>query len=131
MTTKKSYMVIYELDEEGWWVATVKGLQGVHTQARTIERARARIREALEAAGVETEEIELRDDVKLPAKVQNAILLARGAREEAEHQQERAQAALRAAARVLTQSVGLSVRDAAELLGISFQRVHQLTEKHT
>jgi predicted RNase H-like HicB family nuclease len=41
----------YERDEDGWWLATVAEVAGCHTQARTVDEARARIREALVAAG--------------------------------------------------------------------------------
>ena len=47
----KSYRVAYERDESGWWVATVRGVRGCHTQGRTVDEARRRIREALELAG--------------------------------------------------------------------------------
>jgi predicted RNase H-like HicB family nuclease len=43
----KSYRVAYERDESGWWVATVRGVRGCHTQGRTVDEARRRIREAL------------------------------------------------------------------------------------
>jgi predicted HTH domain antitoxin len=66
--------------------------------------------------------------IELPKKVQNAISMAKEAREEAEKTNERAQAALRVAAFMLTQERDLSLRDAAELLGISHQRVQQLVE---
>jgi predicted RNase H-like HicB family nuclease len=44
----KSYRVAYERHDSGWWVATVRGVRGCHTQGRTIDEARRRIREALE-----------------------------------------------------------------------------------
>jgi predicted RNase H-like HicB family nuclease len=43
----KSYRVAYERDESGWWVATVRDVRGCHTQGRTVDEARRRIREAL------------------------------------------------------------------------------------
>jgi predicted RNase H-like HicB family nuclease len=43
----KSYEVNYQRDEMGWWVASVPTVQGCHTQGRTIEETRRRIREAL------------------------------------------------------------------------------------
>jgi hypothetical protein len=43
----KSYRVAYERDVSGWWVATVRGVRGCHTQGRTVDEARRRIREAL------------------------------------------------------------------------------------
>jgi predicted RNase H-like HicB family nuclease len=46
----KSYRVDIERDEAGWWVATVRGIAGVHTQAKSLAQLRQRTREALEAA---------------------------------------------------------------------------------
>ena len=43
----KSYRVAYERDKSGWWIATVRGVRGCHTQGRTVDEARRRIREAL------------------------------------------------------------------------------------
>ena len=43
----KRYRVAYERDESGWWVASVRGVRGCHTQGRTVDEARRRIREAL------------------------------------------------------------------------------------
>ncbi len=43
----KSYRVSYERNESGWWVASVRGVRGCHTQGRTVDEARRRIREAL------------------------------------------------------------------------------------
>lgn len=40
-----------ERDEDGWWVATVQGVEGLHTQGRTIAAARQRVIEAMDAAG--------------------------------------------------------------------------------
>ena len=41
------YTVQFYRDEEGWWVARVTGLRGVHSQGRSIEEARRHVREAL------------------------------------------------------------------------------------
>lgn len=51
----RSYDVVVERDEEGWFVGSVPGLAGCHTQARTLEQLLERVREAivlcLEASG--------------------------------------------------------------------------------
>ena len=39
----KSYRVAYERDESGWWVATVRGVRGCHTQGRTVDEAREQL----------------------------------------------------------------------------------------
>jgi predicted RNase H-like HicB family nuclease len=42
------YHVTYDRDESGWWVASVRGIRGCHTQGRTVDEARRRIRKALD-----------------------------------------------------------------------------------
>src|SRR5690349_5909734 len=71
----KRYKVTYERDPEKWWVATVRGVAGVHTQGRTIDEARRRIREALALAIGDdaAEAAELVDDVRLPADVRRML----------------------------------------------------------
>ena len=44
----KTYRVAYERDASGWWVASVRGVRGCHTQGRTVDEARRRIIEAME-----------------------------------------------------------------------------------
>src|SRR5687768_12945870 len=63
----KSYRVAYERDESGWWVATVRGVRGCHTQGRTVDEARRRIREALELFVDDARRARIVDDVKLPS----------------------------------------------------------------
>jgi predicted RNase H-like HicB family nuclease len=46
----KKYMATVKRDEAGWWIATVHGIAGVHTQGRTLEQVRERVREALAAS---------------------------------------------------------------------------------
>lgn len=42
------FQVVIEQDEDGWYVGTVPGLQGCHTQARTIPALEKRIKEAVQ-----------------------------------------------------------------------------------
>jgi predicted RNase H-like HicB family nuclease len=106
---------------------SVPELPGCHTQGRTLARARERIREAI-ALWVDADEAELTiaDDVRLPEPARQAVARAREARQQAQQAQEAALAATRKAVRVLVHDGRLSTRDAAELLGISHQRVAQL-----
>lgn len=124
----KRYTVTYERDEDGWWVATVHGIAGVHTQGRTIAEARRFARDALAAAlGREkADEAELLDDVRMPPKIRVVVDKQRVERRAAEDASVKALAYARSAAKGLRKSLGLSVRDIAELLEISHQRVHQL-----
>ncbi|MEK6838149.1 MAG: type II toxin-antitoxin system HicB family antitoxin [Candidatus Thermoplasmatota archaeon] len=45
---RRSFHVIVERDEDGWFVGTVSELPGCHTQAKSLDRLRERIREAIE-----------------------------------------------------------------------------------
>lgn len=42
------FKVIIEQDEDGWFVADVPELPGCHTQGKTLEQVRERIKEAIE-----------------------------------------------------------------------------------
>jgi len=46
--SKREFSVIVERDEEGYYVASVPGLAGCHTQARSLDKLIERIREAIE-----------------------------------------------------------------------------------
>ena len=122
----KTYTVRYERDHERWWVASVPAVKGCHTQGRTIEEARRRIREALDLFVADADTAELRDDVRLPSTVRTSILRAQRTRQRADAEQLKAITALRVTVRTLRKEFGLSVRDAGRLLGITGQRVHQL-----
>ncbi len=46
---KHRFPYLIERDEDGWYVATVPDLPGCHTQARSLDELRERVREAVEA----------------------------------------------------------------------------------
>lgn len=48
MTIILQFKVLIERDEDGWYVASVPELPGCHTQAKTLETLRPRIKEAIE-----------------------------------------------------------------------------------
>ena len=126
MVGVKSYRVTYERDPAGWWVAAVREVPGCHTQGRTLAQARRRIREALGLFVADSESAQLVDDVRLPAEARQALVRSQAARTKADMLKAKAGATMTDAVRVLTGGFGLSVRDAAELLGVSHQRVQQL-----
>ena len=122
----KRYTVRYERDEAGWWVASVKGVRGCHTQGRTLDEARRRIREALGLAVRDAARAALVDEIRLPADVRRTVGRSRAAPARAEREQVRARATTKAAAALLRKRLKLGVRDAGALLGLSHQRVQQL-----
>ena len=122
-----TFHVIYERDESGWWVASVRELVGCHTQGRTVDEARRRVREAMALFVAHARSAELVDNVKLPATAAKAIRTYVTLRKRADQQDRRASLAARRAVRLLRGGkLKMSARDAARLLGVSHQRVHQL-----
>ena len=127
-----TYRVAYERDESGWWVASVREVRGCQTQGRTVDEARRRIREAMELFVDDARSAKLVDDVKLPATATKAIRAYVSLRKRADQEDRRAAAAARRAVRLLQGGrLKMSARDAARLLGVSHQRVHQLAHDKT
>ena len=121
------YVAIYERDR--WspaWDARVEGLPGVHTFGTRLVHARANVREAL-ALWLDTDEasLEVTDEIRLPAATRRAVNEVEAARERLAAARDRLAHATSRAARALVES-GLATRDAAELLGLSHQRVSQV-----
>ncbi len=125
MTTTKTYTAVYERDvTDDAWNVRIKGIPGCQTYGRSIRQAQKRIREALAVwLDQELDLAVIRN--QFPAaltSVAGAVVRARNAAERADataHQQ------TVDAIRALTDQ-GLSRRDAADLLGLSHQRVQQL-----
>ena len=126
----KTYHVTYERDESGWWVASVRGLRGCHTQGRTVDEARRRIVDAMELFIDNARFAKIVDDVKLPTAAKKAVRAYATLRKRAEEEDRRAALAARRAVRALRGGrLKMSARDAARVLGLSHQRVHQLAQE--
>ena len=125
--TDKSYVAVYERDAEtGAWNVAVKGIVGCQTYGRSLRQAQTRIREALAVwLDVEPDSLQVRD--QLPAALTSVAENVARARRNLEVAGAKAQLETAEAVRRLT-DLGLSRRDAAELLGLSHQRVQQLLE---
>jgi predicted RNase H-like HicB family nuclease len=127
MSPKKTYVAVYERDaDDDAWNVHIQGLDGCQTYGRSLRQAQSRIREAL-ALWLERnpQQLVIRDELP-PALSAVADNVAR-ARREAERAGTKAQEETSKAVKRLT-DLGLSRRDAAELLGLSHQRVQQLLE---
>jgi predicted RNase H-like HicB family nuclease len=46
--TKRKFTVVIERDEDGYYIATVPGLRGCHTQAKNLDTLMKRAREVIE-----------------------------------------------------------------------------------
>lgn len=121
-----TYRVVVERDESGAWIARIPSIRGCHSYGRTLEQVRSRIREALALWVDDADQAELGFEVRLPAESRESIRRAREARARSAKVQRDASAAVRQTASLLTTKLGLSLRDAADLLGVSHQRVQQL-----
>jgi hypothetical protein len=130
VTKTKSYTATLELDpRSGQWMADIEGLP-VHTWGRSLAKVKEFAHEAL-ATHLDVPVADVRDRIEfrrpqLPASVLHALEEAETARTEAEGASARAAEAKAAAARALVRDAHLSMRDAAEVLGLSHQRVQQL-----
>lgn len=125
MVTTRTYTVSYERDERGWWVASVRGVRGCHTQGRTLEQARRRVREALGLFVKDANKADFVEQIRLPQRARRALARGLTARQRADHERARAVKAVQEAMQALA-GMGLSRRDTGELLGLSHQRVQQL-----
>lgn len=127
MSPKKTYVAVYERDrDDDAWNVHIKGLDGCQTYGRSLRQAQARIREAL-AVWLDREPDTLAIRHELPPPVASIADSVATARRQAQDAGSKAQRATVEAVRRLT-DLGLSRRDAAELLGLSHQRVQQVLE---
>lgn len=125
MSRTKNYVAVFDHDaDEDVWLVHIRGVDGCQTYGRSIRQAEARIREAL-ATWLDRNPDELTITPQLPDNVAALASQVSQARREAERAGTEAQQATADAVRRLTK-MGLSRRDAADLLGISHQRVQQL-----
>jgi hypothetical protein len=98
-----------------------------------VDEARRRIVEALESFVDSVRSAKIVDEIKLPAAANKAIRAYTTLRRKADQEDRRASVAARRAVRVFRGGpLSMSARDAARVLGLSHQRVHQLAhEKRT
>jgi predicted RNase H-like HicB family nuclease len=129
--TVKTYTARLERESDGRWSVELEEEPRVHTWGKTIDQALTRMREAA-ALWFQADEasIELIPKPVLPRTMGRTVEQARTARDQARNADHLAIEQTRKAAAALTSS-GISMRDAAAILGISHQRVHQLLTPET
>jgi predicted RNase H-like HicB family nuclease len=122
--TKRSVKVLVRRDpeERTVWLANVVGVRGAHTFGRSLAEAKRRAGEMVALwYDVEPEQVAIDWDVRL-GDLAKPLSQARSAIAHAEADRARRDSAVRA----LTEA-GVSYRDVAELLGLSHQRIAQIT----
>ena len=127
MTTYKIHL---ERDENGTWIVRSPDVPGFHTYGRSLRQAKNRAREALSLWDEDVDDAELEFQYHLPKRWREATRAFGQARTRAIDAESEARALATDVANYLTAACGLSLRDAAELLGISHQRVQQLVADH-
>jgi len=132
----KTYQVVYTRNPDGWWTVQIPGNPGgvnCVSQGKSIKQARERVREALWACLDDkraADEAVFEEEIVAPGSLRSRIKKLRAAREKLALLEKESASETRDAVRALSDE-GLTIRDAAEVLGISFQRVHQLLEKES
>lgn len=127
MSPNKTYTAVYEHDaDDDAWLVHIDGIDGCQTYGRSLRQAQTRVRETL-ALWLDREPADLVIRDRFPKSLAAVADGVARARREAERAGANAQERTVEAVRVLT-DLGLSRRDAAELLGLSHQRVQQLLE---
>lgn len=127
VSARKTFVAVYERDAvDDAWNVHIAGLAGCQTYGRSLRQAQSRIREALGLwLDRDPSALTIRD--QMPADLAAVADRVARARADADRAGSKAQEQAVAAARELT-DLGLSRRDAAELLGLSHQRIQQLID---
>ncbi len=121
--TMKTYQANVERDGK-FWLIHIPGI-GV-TQARHLLEVDEMARDLVVAmTGVTPDSFSLEVATRLPEEVQEHLRKAAQLRAESSRAQSEAAAEIRIAARQLVDT-GLPLRDVGKLLGVSYQRAHQL-----
>jgi predicted RNase H-like HicB family nuclease len=126
----RHYTAVCNRDKSGVWVVTVPEMRGVVTQARRLDQVRGLAADAIALwLNTRPKSIHVQLDVRLPKSYATLADRAVALRSQADEVQQQAAVATKQAAVQLVKEVGLTVRDAAEILGVSFQRVQRLVGK--
>jgi predicted RNase H-like HicB family nuclease len=130
MDTTVKYHATFELDPSGHWLVEVEEIPQVHSFGRTLGKAREYLLDALalwldEPVDKLTGQVAFRSPT-LPSDVQETVDMAIAERQIAEAATRVAADLTARASAGLVQDAHLSMRDAADILGLSHQRVQQL-----
>lgn len=109
-----------------WWAVEVLEVDGAYTQARRLGQVPEMAADVVSLlTGAAASGIEVTVEPVIDESITSRIAAAAHHREQAEEQQAQAAAAIRTAARALRDQ-GLPLRDVGHVLGVSYQRAHQL-----
>jgi predicted RNase H-like HicB family nuclease len=110
-----------------WWAIDVPELRGVYSQARRLDQVEAMARDAIALLlDVSGDSFDVILQPVLPEELKSDLEAAKTARSRADDAGREAQDAVRRVTRRLHEELGLAMRDAGAILGVSHQRVQQL-----
>lgn len=124
-TDQSTFTAIFERDARGVWLAELHEIPQVHSYGKSLAKAREYLLDAARLWFDDGRTITLVDDVRLPDGVAASLRHALDERRTADQALTSAAAATWSAVRRLADA-DLTIRDSADLLGLSPQRVHQL-----
>lgn len=131
---KSKLVATFEKDEDGYWSVVVQlgPKESVISDGQTLPKARKRLFDAIAThhdirVSEAEKRFELEEVIQLPEKVEKAISEFRKARAQQVEAARLLEESRKRAASSLV-SIGISRRDAGDLLGVSGQRVQQLVE---
>jgi hypothetical protein len=113
--------VVFEQEGSGWRAAALDA----EAWGRSLSEAKRKIKKAL---GAGAKKAELVDEVRLPGPAKKDLERYTSAKERAQAEVAALRLATRAVVSTLTGKHGISLRDASVLLGLSRERVRQLTD---
>jgi predicted RNase H-like HicB family nuclease len=131
MTERVRHHVVFERDDNGRWFVHCPGLVGAHSHGRTLASARSNVREAIALVldVADDSGFDLVEDIRLnDPTLQGSVEHARSLRDRANGLEQQARSATLEAIKVSTGSdASLGMRDLADLLGLSHQRIQQIS----
>jgi len=125
------YRIIIEMGDNGWWTVDIPDVPGAHTEGQTLAAARRNAKEViammLDLPDGAEDGIVLDERLILPEHTERAVTdLSELRRHMAGLTAALQEATGKAFLAIDKEFDGLGLRDQAELLGVSFQRVQQL-----
>ncbi|HCG01716.1 MAG TPA: hypothetical protein DEV93_14380 [Chloroflexi bacterium] len=123
---KRKITARFSRDQSGAWLVDFPSLPGAHTYGRSLQAARRRIPEVLELFDIDRADVDLVEDFVLGERATRAVNELERARRDLDRALDVNREALERTLTELGQQLKLSTRDAADLVGMSHQRVAQL-----
>ncbi|MBM4363467.1 MAG: hypothetical protein FJ104_12370 [Deltaproteobacteria bacterium] len=116
--------LVYQQEGTGWRVSA-PGTKGAEAWGRSLSESRRKI---LKVLGASAKKAELVEDIQLPGNARKELDRYSETRERVLAELAMLRKATRSVVALLTGKHGISLRDASALLGLSRERVRQLTE---